>query len=490
MSAAAESNDLATLSAAAALRGFRSGQFSPVDLLESVMTRIQEDARRPQRQRINAVVQVLEQGMDSARHAADRWARGTDLEQVPLLGLPVATKEKHGIDGEPLSEGILARADHRADADHPVIRRIRAAGGVLHARTTSPELSCATVTHSGLWGVTRNPWNPELSPGGSSGGAGAALAAGFAPLATASDIAGSTRIPAGFTGTVGYKAPYGRIPGRPPLSADWYRGDGPMARTVEDVRLLYTVMAGVDPADHTTVPGPPVPAAQEAPESWLMGRRVGVSVTLGDYLVHPDVRQVLEELKDTLTRGGAEVHEVQLPWTSDHLRAVSMAHFGHLLLGGMRAATDGAPELADYTRRFMADAEAAASRMTLFETLSAEAKIQQELSEAMRRVDVLVAPVSATDGLRADASYLDGIDLAGPSGRSEHLTHYWQAHMTVPFNIANRCPVISTPAGFATNGLPVGVQWIGRPYDEPAVFAVAAAWESLSPWTGLAPAWA
>lgn len=164
----------------------------------------------------------------------------------------MATKEKHGIAGLRLEQGLAAHRGRIAEQDHPVVERIRAAGGIIHARTTSPEFSCATVTHSPMWGVTRNPWNRRTSPGGSSGGAGAALAAGFTTLATASDIAGSTRIPAGFTGTVGYKAPYGRIPGLPPLAADWYRGDGPMGRTVADVALLSSVLAGRHPADHAS----------------------------------------------------------------------------------------------------------------------------------------------------------------------------------------------------------------------------------------------
>src|SRR5699024_8325446 len=126
----------------------------------------------------------------------------------------------------------------------PTIARSHAAVGVIAARPPAPELSCATGTHSPQWGVTRNPWNTHYAPGGSSGGAGAALAAGYAPLATASDIAGSTRIPAGYNGVVGYKAPYGRVPGAGPMASDWYRGDGPMARTVADTALLYNVMAG------------------------------------------------------------------------------------------------------------------------------------------------------------------------------------------------------------------------------------------------------
>src|SRR5699024_6619572 len=172
-----------------------------------------------------------------------------------LLGLPVATKEKHAIAGRTISQGLVAERDTIAERDGAVAERIYAAGGLIHARTTYPEFSCATVTHSPLWGVYRNPHNTQFSPGGSSGGAGAALAAGYTPLATSSDIAGSTRIPAAYNGVVGYKAPYGRIPGAGPMVADWYRGDGPMARTVADTALLYTAMAGREPTDHSTVRG-------------------------------------------------------------------------------------------------------------------------------------------------------------------------------------------------------------------------------------------
>jgi aspartyl-tRNA(Asn)/glutamyl-tRNA(Gln) amidotransferase subunit A len=165
----------------------------------------------------------------------------------------VATKEKHTIAGRSLTEGSLANKGVIAAESAPVVERVQAAGGIIHARTTTPEFSIAACTHTPMWGVTRNPWNTGFSPGGSSGGAGAALAAGSTPLATAPDIAGSTRIPASFTGTVGFKAPYGRIPGVPPLNMDFYRCDGPMARTVDDAALLTNVLAGPDPRDHLSL---------------------------------------------------------------------------------------------------------------------------------------------------------------------------------------------------------------------------------------------
>lgn len=486
------------LGALEALRAFRSGELSPVDLFDSVVERIETVDRSDAEGSgaINAVMQTLDRGRETAVRAERRYRAGLDdpigAGSTALLGLPVATKEKHGIAGEPLSQGLVALRDELADADHPVVARITAAGGIVHARTTSPEFSCATVTHSRLWGVTRNPWNRSFSPGGSSGGAGAALAAGYAPLATASDIAGSTRIPAGFSGVVGYKAPYGRIPGLPPLSADWYRGDGPMARSVADTALLANVLSGIHPADHGTVPGEgPLPLEYLDAAGRIASRRVAVSTRLGDYPVHPDVREAILRLATRLAGAGAIVEEVELPWTSSGIREITMGHFGHILGPAMSRLTDGMPALSDYTERFIADALAAGERMSLVETLAGESRMQAELARAMEGFDVLLAPVSAVDGLIADASYLDGITVPDPdaaeSGAEVHLEHYWQAHMTVPFNVGNRCPVLAVPAGVAANGVPIGVQIVGHPYAEESVFRVGAAVEELQPWPLLAP---
>ncbi|GAA2177297.1 amidase [Leucobacter tardus] len=502
---AALDTDLCALGAVEALGRFRSGELSPVELLEAVLARIDAvDGGRntgadavaggtpPSDTDINAVVQILDGARDAARDAEQRY-RTDDVEpfgrgSTALLGLPVATKEKHGIAGEPLSQGLGALRAERAAADHPVVERITAAGGVIHARTSSPEFSCATVTHSGLWGVTRNPWNPALSPGGSSGGAGAALAAGYAPLATASDIAGSTRIPAAFCGVVGYKAPYGRIPGLPPLAADWYRGDGPMARTVADTALLTNVLSGVHPVDHGTVPGAgALPVEFPDAGDWLAGKRIALAVRLGDYPVHPEVERAVRDTAARLAAAGAIVEEVVLPWTSGRIRDVTMGHFGHILGPAMAQLTSGMTDLAAYTQRFIADAASAAERMPLVDTLAGEAALQADLAAAMRGCDVLIAPVNAMDGLRADGAYLDGLDLAGPDGAPVHLDHYWQGHMTVPFNVANRCPVLAVPAGRASNGVPIGMQIVGHPYAEASVFHAGAAVEALQPWQRLAP---
>lgn len=478
--------ELHYLDAATALRLFRTRELSPVELMEAVIARAEAVNGE-----INALTETLfEEALPAARQAAAKYARGRDL--APLLGLPVAAKEKHGLKGRTLSQGLVARKDELAPEDHPVIDRIRSAGGIVHARTTTPEYSCATVTHSPLWGVTRNPWNLEFSPGGSSGGSGAALAAGLAPLATASDIAGSTRLPASFTGTVGYKAPYGRIPGMGPLSADHYRGDGPMARTVADAALLAGVMAGRHPGDHTSLadsPGLWPPGLEKhdglasVAGTAVTGMKIALCIRLGNYPVAPDVEANTHAVAAALRDAGAVVQEIELPWTTTSISRTIFTHFGYLLGPAMEDDTEGSTELlAPYTRRFMADARRAAEENRFVDGIRAETRLQAELAAAMAGFDALICPASAVAALDADGMYLDGIDAGG-----QELEHYWQGHMTAPFNIANRCPVLAVPSGMADCGIPTGVQIVGHPFDDPTVFRVGAALETVLPWAARRP---
>ena len=496
-------SDLAWLSASAALELFRSGKLAPSELLAATSARIGE-ANGDRTSGVNAFTELLLEEAASSARAADRAyaaARrdGTPAAELPaLLGIPVATKEKHGIAGRSLTQGLLSLRGQTAQADHPVVERVRLAGGVIHARTTSPEFSCATITHSPEWGVTRNPWNLDTTPGGSSGGAGAALAAGMATLATASDIAGSTRIPAGFTGTVGYKAPYGRIPGLPPLAADPYRGDGPMARTVADTALLAGVLSGRHTVDHVSW-GPtqtrPDAAwiasagAEREPASWAAGLRIGLDVTLGNYPVAPAVRENTERIARLLEAAGAEIVPVSMPWTTEHITRVTFAHFGHILGPAMAELLAGtAEEVAAYTTRFIEDARAGAAGVSLPESLALDAGIQADLARAMTGLDALITPTQAVESLDAAGDYLGSLEVpagSGPEDAQRVLGHYWEAHMTSPFNVANRCPVLQVPSGMSTVGVPTGVQIVGHPFDEAMVFRIGAAIEALAPFASL-----
>ncbi|MBL3699806.1 amidase [Leucobacter luti] len=476
--------ELTRLDATTARALFASGDLAPTELLAATLARI--DAVNGDRDTgVNAFTEVMAEEARAAARAADTaWAeaRAAGTTPPPLLGIPVATKEKHGIAGRTLEQGLAAQRGVVARTHHPVVERALAAGGIIHARTTSPEFSCATVTHSPAWGITRNPWHLAASPGGSSGGAGAALAAGMATLATASDIAGSTRIPAGFTGTVGYKAPYGRIPGLPPLSGDWYRGDGPMARSVADTALLTGVLSGTHPADHASL-GPAglavAPTAQSG-LAWVRGRRIGLALTLGDYPVAPSVRANTERVALALEEAGAVIVPVELPWTVERITATTFAHFGHILGPAMAELTAGTEaQLAAYTRQFIADAARAADGVSLPQSLARDAALQGELADAMAGLDALLTPTQAVEMLDAASDYLDGIDAVGDDGVPVHLAHYWEAHMTSPFNVANRCPVLAVPSGISSVGVPTGVQLVGHPWDEAAVFELGAAVEAL-----------
>ena len=264
-------NELCYLSAHEALERFASRELSPVELMEAVIARA--DETEPE---VNALcIRRSEEALDSARRAEQRYLVGRPSPR-PLEGLPIAVKEETAIAGQRTTQGSLIY-EHFVPAESAVVvSRVLAAGAIVHARSTAPEFSCAPFTHSRLWGVTRNPWNTAYSPGGSSGGSAAALAAGSTTLATGSDIAGSIRIPSSSCGVVGFKPPYGRVPESPPFNLDHYCHEGPLARTVADCALLENVMAGTTPRGHHV-------ATPEAPDPTPAGFDRGLAdCRLGD----------------------------------------------------------------------------------------------------------------------------------------------------------------------------------------------------------------
>jgi aspartyl-tRNA(Asn)/glutamyl-tRNA(Gln) amidotransferase subunit A len=245
--------DLHYVSATEILQAFNARELSPVEVFDAVAARA--DAVEP---RINA---LLERDVEASRAEAvaaqERYA--SRAPRGVLDGLPIVTKEVQPIAGRPMRLGSVLTQGLVGPATHPVIERALDAGAIIHARTTTPEFSCSGFTHSTLWGETRNPWNLDYSPGGSSGGSAASLASGTAYLATGSDIGGSIRIPASFCGVVGFKAPYGRVPTLPPRTLDTYVVHGALARTVSDTALLHNVISGQHRVDHVSLPKVEIP---------------------------------------------------------------------------------------------------------------------------------------------------------------------------------------------------------------------------------------
>jgi len=466
-----ESSDLAYLPATEALRRFRERSLSPVELMEAVIARA--EAVEPT---VNALCATFFERATAEARAAETAYMGRGDPPRPLTGLPVALKEEMPIAGEPWQLGSLALKDEVADETGILAERVLAAGGIVHARTTTPEFSCAAFTHSRLWGVTRNPWNPEYAVGGSSGGSAAALAAGAATLASGSDIGGSIRVPAAFNGVVGFKPPYGRVPEEAPFNLDQYCHEGPLARTVADCALFENVLAGPDPRDLVCLaPKLEIPADLAGVD----GMRIALVAAPGDYLVDPDVAASTRDAGEALREAGAVVEEVELPVRRAEVVQAMMVHFGAIFGAEIMETVEAQRDLLTPYAVSMAERSVAALRETGFAAgLHLESRVLAAVGAVQARYEVLVMPTLATRGLVAGDDYVEhGVTVDG-----EELSEYAEALLTPLFNIASRCPVLNVPSGFAENGVPTGLQIVGRPYEDVAVFRVGAALERLRPW--------
>jgi Asp-tRNA(Asn)/Glu-tRNA(Gln) amidotransferase A subunit family amidase len=459
------------LTAVDALAAMRAKELSPVELLASVQARA--DAVEPV---VNAFTERLnDDAAAAAKDSEQRFARGGDVR--PLEGLPVALKEEVPVAGWRMRYGSLA-VDEVADETAPVAERTFAAGAVVHARTTTPEFSCTGYTHSKLWGITRNPWNPSVCVGGSSGGSGASLASGTSLLASGSDIGGSIRIPASINGVVGFKAPHGRVPISPPFNLDRYCHDGAMARTVADAALFHNVLAGPHPDDMTSIrPKLEIPTSLDGVE----GLRIALSIDLGSWDVDDEIVENTRAAAADLEGAGAIVEEVELPWTLERLMAAARRHFASVFGASIAEACDASPDLvndysvawADDVRSLMDDAG------SVLRGLEMEGELWKPLGRVLETHDALICPTWAMPGIPAGDSFLGALfDDGGPNDRQ------FSCFMTTPFNIFSACPVLAVPSGVApSNGVPTGIQIVGRTFDDVTVFRIGAALEQVRPWS-------
>ncbi len=463
--------DLHYISATDALARFRSRELSPVELMEAVIARA--DAVDPQ---VNAFCHTYyDRALEQAKQAEAVYARRPE-DARPLEGLPVALKDEVDVEGEPATMASLVYQDEVADSTGPTAERILGAGGIVHARTTTPEFSCAGFTHSRLYGVTRNPWNLHYGVGGSSGGSGASLAAGTSTLASGSDIGGSIRIPASFNGVVGFKPPYGRVPVEVPFNMDTYCHNGPLARTVADCALFENALAGPHPADHTSLrPKLEIPAQLDG----VAGLRIGYSVDFGGWPVDPEVVANTRAAAESLRDAGAVVEEVDYHLDRDLLMQAISVHYQSMFaawIGGI--AEEHRDLLNDYAIDFAEMTASMGAGLTVLEGMDLETRIWAPIGALFERYDALICPTTATRGLVAGDGYVGhGLDVGGVT-----LDNYFDSMMTPVFNLASRCPVLNVPSGFADNGVPTGIQIVARTYDDVTAFRVGAALEQIRPW--------
>ncbi|MEW2359939.1 amidase [Spirillospora sp. NPDC029432] len=453
------------LSATELLAAYRTGELSPVEVTEAVLERIHR--YDPE---INAFCLVdPEWSLAAARASAERWRRG---EPAGLLdGVPVSIKDVLLTRGRPTLRGsrTIDPGQEWPD-DAPSVARLHEHGAVPIGKTTTPEFAWKGVTDSPLYGVTRNPWDPSRTPGGSSGGASAAVAAGMGPLALGTDAGGSVRIPAAFTGIFALKPTYGRIAHFPASPFGTLAHVGPMTWTVEDAALLMDAVCGFDSRDWSALAPPAAPFAGLAGD--VAGLRVAYSPTLGFASVDPEIAALVAAAVETFAELGAKVEEVD-PGFADPVEEFEVLWFAGAakvvehLTEEQRAGLDpGLREICEQGARYSA-----------VDYLTATAR-RMELGRLMGRFhedyDLLLTPTMPIPAFEAGRESPGG-------GRWTGWTPF-----TYPFNMTQQ-PAASVPCGLTAAGLPAGLQVVGPRHADAAVLDACLAYERARPWQSRRP---
>jgi Asp-tRNA(Asn)/Glu-tRNA(Gln) amidotransferase A subunit family amidase len=465
--------DLCYMSATDAAKAIRAGALKSETLIENALARI--EAVNPS---INAFCFVY---ADEALHNArllDREAAAGRF-RGPLHGLPVALKDMTPTRGKRTTLGSFAYEHWVPDADATIVTSLSSAGGVLIGKTTTPEFAYGSFTESPLWGVTRNPWNLDRTAGGSSGGAGAAVAAGCVALAEGSDMGGSVRIPASFCGVVGLKPSFGRIPFTALSSTyDNIAHHGPLTRTIDDARLFMQVAQGPNDLDIQSLPGPVDFMAPSQAD--MSGKRIALCLDMAQRVWGPEVAASVRSCAEALQRAGAIVEEVSLPLGSvldeiwyDYWSVYIAAFYGHVL-AEYRDRMD--PAVVAYIEHGHSLSAVALRRLEIERT-----RVWREhLVPLWRDYEALLCPTMA--------------QVAPPHGRLD--TEFWKIEpdgsyrcldVSAVFNLFAQCPALSVPAGMDADGLPIGLQIVGRRYADADVLNIGAAIEALRPWRHLRP---
>jgi aspartyl-tRNA(Asn)/glutamyl-tRNA(Gln) amidotransferase subunit A len=464
-------------SAVDAAAAIREGHLGALELLETCLARIEE-----RNGELNAFVYLDPDGARRAAAAVDaQVAAGRAEELGPLAGVPFGVKDLEDCAGMPTSHGSLLYKDQDPvvrDSEH--VRRLRAAGAIPIGKTASPEFGTLQYTRTKAWGTTRNAWDPSRTPGGSSGGSAAAVAAGMVPFGTASDGGGSTRIPASFSGLVGLKPSHGRIP-HPDLDPSQTACYGALTTTVTDAARHLDVTAGPHDDDRLSLPLSGVRYEDAIETLDVSGLRVGWSADLGFAPVDPEVRELARAAADELcVAAGLELVEIDVELTDPVATWLSAGALSNWLSIDEHAHWPDRVE--DLTPLVQADLRHGYDRpaRTLVPGLRRRMRLQEDMAALFGQVDVLVLPTAAVVAFAAEGpppDLIDGVEV-NPA-------------MSVPFTmLANLCwnPSISVPAGLNSEGLPVGLQVMGPRHRDEIPLRLARLYEQARPWPRTAPA--
>lgn len=445
----------------------RNGVLSPVDLIETTLNRI--ESVNP---KLNAFVAIRgEEALAEAECLAEDIASGKD--PGPLAGIPIAVKDMEDTRGMVTSFGSIPFKGNLVQQDSVQIARLKEAGAIVVGKTNTPEFGFTGFTKNRLYGVTGNPWNPQRTPGGSSGGSAAAVAACMVPLATGSDAGGSIRIPASYCGCFGIKPSYGRIPMGPRpilhMSRTWHLG--PLSRTVTDAALYLDCVTGYHPVDPDSLPHPAM-SYVDCLKKLPSGLKIGFSPTLGFARVQKDVASVVAAAAKTYEDLGhtVDMWQGKIPPTDDawaKLMNYELYALIHERLDNIRG---------EMSRTLVASLDLAKG-LTVNDILAVQATrtaLNHTLSEFFTKFDILLTPTMPTEAFAAKGPPPSEID-------GHPISLLDAVAFTYPFNLSGH-PAATVRAGLSANGLPAGLQIIGPRHRDDLVLQAAYAYEQIRPW--------
>jgi aspartyl-tRNA(Asn)/glutamyl-tRNA(Gln) amidotransferase subunit A len=454
-------------------QAIRSRELSPVELMEATLQRIEQ---------VNPILNAFiatrpEEALSEAHAAAERIAGGE--EEGLLAGLPFGVKELEDAEGFPSTHASVPYKDNWPDRDSVQVERLKKAGAILLGKTNAPEFGYTAFTKNLLFGITRNPWNPERTPGGSSGGTSAAIASGMVPLATAADGGGSIRIPACYTGCFGLKPTYGRVPRGPFQMLTWSDTvcQGPITRTVRDGAMYLDAVVGHHPADPDSLPHPGI-SYVETLEQLPPKLRIAWSATLGYAHLQSDVRREVEQAVRVFEKLGHSVEELEGGFPDPGLEWVRVA--GAETYAEIYDKIDGHRQ--EFGRAFLWGTEA--MRHLTPEKYGAAQRARAELVNYVwhlfERYDLLMTPTLPTEAFDARGKWPAEID-------GEPITNPLRVvAFTYPFNLS-RHPAATVRAGLTDSGLPCGLQIVGPYHREDLVLQASYAYEQERPWNDVWP---
>ena len=465
--------DLCFTPATELLHRYGNGELSPVEVIQNSLQRIDE---------VNPSLNCFcftypEEALAAAKTAEQRIVSG---KARPLEGVPLAIKDFTPTRGKVTTRGSKLLQDWIPDYSAVVVERLEAAGAIMVGKTTTPEFATSGFTDSPLWGITRNPWNPARTPGGSSGGAGAAVASGCVPIAEGTDMGGSVRIPAALCGTVGLKPSLGRIPmDIIDTCFDNISHFGPLSRTLADATLFLDVAQGEDSSDIQSLPRCKL---DMPPSGDVSGMKLALDVDLGFCAVDAGVEANLRATADALRDAGATVDEIDLGWdrnivdlwngTWGVFMAAAYDRLTDVPLQQNRARmSEGLVALIEAGRAV----DAVTARKWEFE----RTRYWRKLGAVLDSYHALLCPTMA---ITAPPVEMRDWDFGGTNaeGMMECMD------MTGAFNYTAQCPALSVPSGFA-DGLPTATQIVARRYDDALALRIGKAIENAMPWAQLRP---